>query len=91
MSRCNSCKHMMCPFPEDMCIELCDMYLADGPTRCKCVEQNFDEDEHEASNLTSECKGSPSEINNLHTVTLIGKANDSYDKACIICEDVKWG
>lgn len=44
MSRCNSCKHMMCPFPEDMCIELCDMYLADGPTRCKCVEQNFDED-----------------------------------------------
>jgi hypothetical protein len=23
MSRCNSCKHMMCPFPEDMCIELC--------------------------------------------------------------------
>ena len=23
---------------------LCDMYLADGPTRCKCVEQNFDED-----------------------------------------------
>lgn len=48
-------------------------------------------DEHEASSLTSECKGSPSEINNLHTVTLIGKANDSYDKACIICEDVKWG
>lgn len=23
MSRCNNCKHMMCPFPEDMCIELC--------------------------------------------------------------------
>lgn len=48
----------------------------------------------------SECKflrrsetiyGSPSEINNLHTVTLIGKANDNYDKTCIICEDVKWG
>lgn len=46
MSRCNSCKHMMCPFPEDMCIELCDMYLADGPTRCKCVEQDFDEDDN---------------------------------------------
>ena len=48
-------------------------------------------DENEASNLTSECKGSSSEINNLHTVTLIGKANDNYDKTCIICEDVKWG
>ena len=48
-------------------------------------------DENDASNLTNECKGNPSEINNLHTVTLIGKANDSYDKACIICEDIKWG
>lgn len=46
MSRCNSCKHMMCPFPEDMCIELCDMYLADRPTRCKCVEQDFDKDDN---------------------------------------------
>lgn len=27
-------------------IELCDMYLADGPTRCKCVEQDSDEDDN---------------------------------------------
>lgn len=46
MSRCNSCKHMMCPCPENICIELCDMCLADGPTRCKCVEQDFDEDDN---------------------------------------------
>lgn len=46
MSRCNSCKHMMCPCPENICIELCDMYLADGPTSCKCVEQDFDEDDN---------------------------------------------
>lgn len=42
-----------------MCVEWCDMYLADEPkccecdmylasreTRCKCVEQDFDEDEN---------------------------------------------
>ena len=47
---------MMCPGPGDICVEWCDMYLADGPkycecdmyqagkqTRCKCVEQEFDE------------------------------------------------
>lgn len=47
----------MCPGPGDICVEWCDMYLADEPkhcecdaylasreTRCKCVEQNFDED-----------------------------------------------
>lgn len=28
------------------CIELCDMYFADGPTRCKCVEQDSDEDDN---------------------------------------------
>lgn len=56
MSRCGSCKHMMCPGPGDICVEWCDMYFADGPkycecdmyqagkqTRCKCVEQEFDE------------------------------------------------
>lgn len=48
-------------------------------------------DENEASSLTSECKGLPNEINNAYTVTFIGRAKDEYDKAFIICEDVKWG
>lgn len=48
-------------------------------------------DRDEALSLTAWCNGSPTEINNLHIIELIGKANNDYNKACIICEDVKWG